>query len=313
LPGQELSPGDVLGERFRIVKQLGVGGISIVYLAGDRQLGDVALKILRPELRDNPRAMGRFTSEVRIARSIRHSNICPVFDLFTFDLPCGPVSAATMEYVRGDTLAARLSHGAIFSGEAMQIASGIAAGIDTLHREGIVHRDLKPGNVILREAGGVVSPVIIDFGIASRAVRSPAERGRNTQAGEIAGSPDYMAPEQFRDSSVTQAADIYAFGLILFEMATGKRPFPAEDLLPAAIRRATEDAPHVCAIAPSVPRAWADPIARSLSRDPARRPASALAIIRDIQTESSAREIRSAPIDARRWHRRCRTSMGVPC
>jgi serine/threonine protein kinase len=194
----------------------------------------------------------------------------------------------------------------------MQIASGIAAGIDALHRDGVVHRDLKPGNVILRAAGGEVTPVIIDFGIAARAVPSPAERGCDTQVGEIAGSPDYMAPEQFRGSPVTQAADIYAFGLILFEMAARKRPFPAEDLLPAAIRRATEDAPDVCAVAPSAPRAWAGPIARALARDPAKRPASALAIIRDIQTESSAREIRSIRIDARRWHRRCRSSMRVP-
>jgi serine/threonine protein kinase len=266
----DFRPGDVVGGRFRILKELGAGGIGTVFLAKDRQLGEVALKILHPELAKNRGAAERLAKEVRVARSIRHPNLRPAFDLFRYNRPRKtPIVAATMQYLRGETLSARLSRGAIAATEAIPIAKGIAAGIDALHGAGIVHRDLKPGNIMLiggRE--GAAKPVIMDFGLATDRVPSAIE-----------GSPDYMAPEQFRAAAATPAADIYAFGLILFEMIAGRRPFPSEDLLPAAIRRNTEDAPRLSAVAPSAPHAWTAPIALALARDPADRPNSATELV----------------------------------
>jgi serine/threonine protein kinase len=286
-PITEIRPGDVLGGRFRIVAELGAGAMGSVFLAEDRQLGEVALKTLHPEMRDDPRALQRFLAEIRTARAIRHPNICPVFDLFTFDRARGgPVVAFTMKYLRGATLACRLSLGAIPIAAALPIARGIAAGIDALHAEGIVHRDLKPANIMLAAArDGAVAPVIMDFGLASHP-------GSGAPA-PISGSPGYMAPEQFRTAAAAKSADIYAFGVILFEMIAGARPFPTEELLPAVIRRTTEDAPRVSAAAPWAPSAWDCAVARALSRKPSQRPESAKAIIGLIENQSVVGQARS--------------------
>jgi serine/threonine protein kinase len=299
----EIRPGDVLGGRFRIVEELGAGGMGSIFLAEDRQLGEVALKTIHPEIRDDTCAMDRFLAEIRTARAIRHPNVCPVFDLFTFEhARTGPLVAFTMQYLRGETLACRLSRGAIPAGEAIRIASGIGAGLDALHAEGIVHRDLKPGNIMLATGrDGTVAPVIMDFGLAG-------QPGSDAPA-VISGSPDYMAPEQFRAASVAKTADIYAFGLILFEMIAGSRPFPPEELLPAVIRRTTEDAPRVCTVAPWAPRAWDGAIARALSRAASKRPGSAREILDEIECESARRETQTIRIDGRCRHQPPRVSI----
>ncbi len=307
-PVAELGPGDVLGERFRIVKELGAGALGAIFLAEDRHLGEVALKILHPELRNDARVLEVLAAEVRNGRSIRHPNVCSVFDLFIFNHPLhGCIPAVTMQYICGETLACRLSRGAMPSSEAIQVAKGIAAAIDAIHAAEIIHRDLKPDNVMLTLGrGGAVSPILIDFGLASPAPSSQTPRDGDNELFTIAGSPDYMAPEQFRTASITQAADIYAFGLILFEMIAGKRAFPIENLLQTAIRRSTEDAPHVSALAPSTPRAWDRPVARALSRDPAARPLSAMEVIDAVERESSAPQPRTVRLDARCCHQRQR-------
>jgi serine/threonine protein kinase len=295
--GCEIRPGDLLGGRFRILEELGAGGMSAVYLAEDRQLGEVALKILHPELRGAPGAIERLAAEIRAARAVHHPNVCPVYDLFIFETPSGPIAAATMPRLRGETLTARLARGPIASGEAMPIAGGIAAGIDALHRAGIVHRDLKPDNILLTPGpDGAAVPLLMDFGLAGRpGTKAPATR--------ISGSPDYMAPEQFRGAPASPAADLYAFGLILFEMMACARPFPAEELLPAVVRRITEDAPRLCAVAPRTPRAWDSPISRALSRDAARRPGSAMELIGEVRRGLAEAELRRVGIACRCAHR----------
>ena len=292
-PLAEIRPGDVLGGRFRILEELGAGGMGATFLAEDLQLGPVALKTLHPEMRRDPRATERFLGEIATARAIRHPNVCPVFDLFTLDhARTGPLAACTMKYLPGETLARRLSRGPIPPAEAMQIARGIAAGIDALHAEGIVHRDLKPDNIMLTTGrDGAVTPVIMDFGLAS-------QPGSDAPA-PISGSPDHMAPEQFRAAATAKSADIYAFGLILFEIVAGARPFPREDLLPAAIRRATENAPRVGAVAPWAPRAWDVAIAHALSRDPSQRPVSASEMIEEMESQPTGRKARTIRIKGR--------------
>lgn len=307
----EIRPGDVLGGRFRIIKELGAGGMGSIFLAEDRQLGEVALKTLHLEMRDDTRAMERFLAEIRTARAIRHPNVCPVFDLFTFDhARGGPLVAFTMKYLSGETLAYRLSRGAIPPAEAIQIARGIGAGVDALHAEGIVHGDLKPGNIMLTPGrDGATAPVIMDFGLASQPGTGGPASGSDMVPVAISGSPDYMAPEQFRTALVAKSADIYAFGLNLFEMIAGSRPFPPEELLPAVIRRTTEDAPRVCTVAPWAPRAWDGAIARALSRAASKRPGSAREILDEIECESARRETQTIRIDGRCRHQPPRVSI----
>jgi serine/threonine-protein kinase len=141
---------------------------------------------------------------------------------------------------------------------------------------------------------GAVTPVIMDFGLAS-------QPGSDAPA-PISGSPDYMAPEQFRAAATAKSADIYAFGLILFEMIAGARPFPREELLPAAIRRTTEDAPRVCAVAPCAPRAWDAAIARALSRDATLRPGSAKEILDEMEGAPAGRAVCTIRIEGRCRH-----------
>jgi|HubBroStandDraft_1064217.scaffolds.fasta_scaffold03248_2 serine/threonine protein kinase len=307
----EIRPGDVLGGRFRILERLGAGGMGSIFLAEDKQLGQVALKALHPEMRGDPRAMQLFLAEIGNARAIRHPNICPVFDLFTFDhAHGGPLAAFTMKYLSGETLACRLSRGAIPAADAMQIARGIGAGIDALHAEGIVHRDLKPDNIMLTTGrDGLVAPVIMDFGLASQPGTAGPATGSETVFAAISGSPDYMAPEQFRTASPAKPVDIYAFGLILFETIAGSRPFPREDLLPAAIRRTTEDAPRLRSVAPRASRGWDCAIARALSRDPSQRPRSARELVDEIEGASARRETRAGHIEGRCRHQPHRASI----
>jgi serine/threonine-protein kinase len=274
----ELRAGDLLGDRFRIIEELGAGGMGSIYLAEDRELGEVALKVLHPEMRGEPCAMASVRSEIRAARTVRHPNVCAAYDLFSFDHPrAGAIVAVTMQYVRGESLACRITNGPLASNEILGIARGLASGIDALHAEGIIHGDLKPGNVMLTTArDGAVKPVLIDFGLAGFSDSKPA-------AEKISGTASYMAPERFRGGIGSKAADIYAFGVMLFEMTTGSRPFPQEDLLPSVIRRVTEDAPRLPQIAPSAPQAWEHAISQALSREPGRRPPTAGAVVRAME------------------------------
>jgi eukaryotic-like serine/threonine-protein kinase len=282
----EIGPGDILGGRFRILETLGTGGAATVYRAEDLHLGEIALKVLDAEMR-TVGAMERFAAEIRLARSVRHPNIRAVFDLFVLEgRRGGPIAAATMQYLRGETLASRLRRKALSCDAAINMANGIAGGIDALHKQGIVHGDLKPGNIMVTAgADGSEVPVIVDFGLARRSGAGDSENGSGSRCGEISGSPDYMAPEQFRSGVLTEAVDIYAFGLVLFEMIAGVRPFPAEDLVPSIVRRITEPAADLWTVAPWAPRQWAGAIGRALARDPAKRPASAAELLADMQRE----------------------------
>lgn len=205
-----LGVGDTVANRYLVRAELGRGGMGAVYEVEDLHArGTRAMKTLAPELHNDADAILRFRAEFLVARDVSHANVCPVFDL----VECGGILAFTMARLDGETLAGRLATGPVHTDEALRIAHGLAGGLDALHEAGIVHRDLKPSNIVL--VNGV--PVIMDFGLAA---------GPQTLPSGFAGSPDYMAPEQFRQGATTPAADIYAFGLILFEMTTGQRPFP---------------------------------------------------------------------------------------
>jgi len=267
--------GDTVADRYLVRAELGRGGMGAVYEVEDLHArGTRAMKTLAPELHNDAEAILRFRAEFLVARGVSHANVCPVFDL----VDCGGILAFTMARLDGETLAGRLALGPLHTEEALKITRGLAEGLDALHEAGIVHRDLKPSNIVL--VNGV--PVIMDFGLA--ADTAGPLRGHAARRNDFAGSPDYMAPEQFRHGAATPAADIYAFGLILFEMTSGRRPFPAEDLIAAAIRRSIEDAPLVSDCGGS--RDWDGPVAWALQRNPHARPTSAGAVLRQLPAQT---------------------------
>src|SRR5580658_4157992 len=216
------APGELLADRFRIVREVAQGGMGIVYEAEDEKLRRrIALKCARSGFR------GRLPPEVRHASEISHPNVCRIFEIHTASTAGGDIDFLTMEFLAGETLAARLSRGPMPAAEARIIARQICAGLAEAHRNRVVHGDLKSNNVILsKDAGGGVRAVITDFGLARRPV-GPAEDIAAATAGSSAagGTPDYMAPELWRGGKPSAASDIYAFGVILYELLAGHRPY----------------------------------------------------------------------------------------
>ncbi len=258
------APGHVFAERYRIVGLLGRGGMGEVYRADDMKLGHtVALKFLSHKLAADPNLVQRFYSEVRLARQVAHPNVCRVYDVGESD----SLLYLSMEYVDGEDLASLLKRiGRLPPDKAVDIARELCAGLAAAHDRGVVHRDLKPANVMLDGRGHAR---ITDFGLAIPLEGGTAER--------YAGTPAYMAPEQLTGSEVTQKTDVYALGLILYEIFTGKRAFEAKSI-PERLRALDSARPEsVTGIAgtdPAVERA----IMRCLEKDPAQRPPSALAV-----------------------------------
>lgn len=210
-----LEPGTRLAERYRIVELLGLGGMGLVYRARDEQLDvDVALKVLRPDRATDHRMLERFRQELLLGRQVSHPNVVRIHDIGRH----GDLWFLTMDYVPGRSLKDVLRREGPWPPErAAAVVREVALALDVAHAQGVVHRDLKPGNILLDEQD---RPYLTDFGIA----RSMAETGL-TQPGNIVGTPDYLAPEQARGEPVDHRADLYALGLILFELLTGDLPF----------------------------------------------------------------------------------------
>jgi tetratricopeptide (TPR) repeat protein/tRNA A-37 threonylcarbamoyl transferase component Bud32/TolB-like protein len=271
--GSTCAVGDLLAARFRIIRFIARGGMGELYEAEDLELRErVALKAMRPEIAADEHANRRFRREVQLARQVTHPNICRIFDLFQHQPPGGRPSVVfvTMELLEGETLAERIRRdGRIASDAALPLVSQMASALAAAHQAGIVHRDFKSTNVMLLDAktpGDVPRCVVTDFGIAYRV-------GEATLSGvqgpaEVAGTPDYMAPEQLEGGDVTAATDIYALGIVMYEMVTGARPFPGDTPFTSAFRRMRELPPSPRTIVPDLPPTWDMTIARCLSREP---------------------------------------------
>ena len=262
--GARFVPGTVLAGRYRIVALLGQGGMGEVYRADDLTLGQpVALKFL-PAAAASEEMLSRLRGEVRTARRVSHRNVCRVHDIGEAD----GRQFLSMEYVDGEDLATLLKRiGRLPPDKALDVARRVCAGLAAAHEKGVLHRDLKPANVMLDRQGEVV---ITDFGLAAMAGQVPENDARS-------GTPSYMAPEQLEKGEVTAKSDIYALGLVLYEIFTGKRAFASRTL--AALRERGETRPdspssHVRDLDPAVEHA----ILWCLEPDPARRPRSALAV-----------------------------------
>jgi serine/threonine-protein kinase len=259
-------PGALLVGRYRILGLLGRGGMGEVYRATDLALGQaVALKFLPEEASRNPRLLERFHGEVRVARLVSHPNVCRVFDI-------GEAEGApfiSMEYVDGEDLASLLTRiGRLPGDKALQAARQICAGLAAAHDRGVIHRDLKPQNIMMNKRGDMV---IMDFGLAAIADQLTGAEVRN-------GTPAYMAPEQLRGAGVTQASDIYALGLVLYELFTGKRPYEAKTLQQLIDLQESAHLMSMTSVAADVDPAVEKAIRRCLDPDPAKRPPTAIGV-----------------------------------
>jgi len=258
-------PGTVLAQRYRILIRLGQGGMGEVYKATDLLLGQVvALKFLPEKLAGDPVAIERFRSEVRLARQVSHPNVCRVYDMGEAE---GQLFLS-MEYVDGEDLESLLRRiGRLPPDKAAEIARQLSAGLGAAHEQGVLHRDLKPGNIMIDGRG---QARITDFGLAGIAgMVHPAEIR--------SGTPAYMAPEQLEGQEVTARSDIYALGLVLFEVFSGKRPFEAPGVA-ETLRKQKEAPPSLTRLARDVDPAVERAIARCLDPDPRKRPSSALSV-----------------------------------
>jgi serine/threonine protein kinase/tetratricopeptide (TPR) repeat protein len=263
---QRFSPGETVCERFEIVRLIGKGGMGEVYEAWDRELDDhVALKTLRFEVSTHEVFTARFRKEIQLARKVTHRNVCRIFDSFKHQLGDTTfISVLSMELLHGRTLADYLAEkGRLTTGEAWPIAEQIVAGLKAVHEAGIIHRDLKPSNLVLIPDGFGFKVKITDFGIAGRLPEDPSQPPL-TQASKMLGTPDYMAPEQFEGGQATIRSDIYALGLVLYEMVTGSKPFGGSPVW----KRLREEAPPPKKVAPSLPDGWNKVIACCLERKP---------------------------------------------
>jgi serine/threonine-protein kinase len=259
-------PGALFADRYRIVALLGRGGMGEVYRADDLRLGQpVALKFLPEALADDPGRLDRLYNEVRTARQIAHPAVCRVYDIGEAD----GQHFLSMEFVDGEDLASLLRRiGRLPQDKAIEIARQVCAGLGAAHDKGVLHRDLKPENIMLDGRG---KARITDFGLAGLAASIQGDDVRS-------GTPAYMSPEQLAGREVTTASDVYALGLVLYEVFTGRKPFAGRTLAEIT-RQHNEGTPVspsqiVSEIDPAVERA----ILHCLEPDPRQRPHSALAV-----------------------------------
>ncbi len=259
----QLTPGTILGNRYRIVSLIGRGGMGEVYRADDLKLGQaIALKFVsRHELAD------RLYEEVRIGRQVSHPNVCRLHDIAEVD---GRLFI-TMEFVDGEDLASLLRRiGRLPVEKALMLTRDICAGLAAAHEKGVIHRDLKPGNVMIDGRGRAR---IADFGLAI-----PGESGTS----DSAGTPGYMAPEQYAGEAASIKSDIYALGLMLYEIFTGRRAFDATSTHDLLVRQQRGDFARPSTVIRDIPPAVEQVIVRCLNANPAGRPASVEALMREL-------------------------------
>ena len=266
----ELAPGRRLGP-YRIARKLGEGGMGVVHLAEDTRLGRlVAVKALPPRFTGDQRRRRRLRREARAAASLTHPGIATVYALEEFDGALCIVS----EYVPGETLRQELAAGPLPPADLLDTAIAVARALAAAHEGNVLHRDLKPENVIRTQAGhGDAGIKLVDFGLA-RFDDPDADAASATQLtapGAVMGTPGYMAPEQIRGEQIDFRADVFAFGVLLFELATGRHPFSTATPVSTVARVLEAAPPDLRELAPACPPALAAIIRRCLEKDPERR------------------------------------------
>jgi tetratricopeptide (TPR) repeat protein/predicted Ser/Thr protein kinase len=270
---QVLQSGDVLGGRYEILQMLGEGGMGAVYKATDRELNrPVALKVIRPELAANPAILVRFKQELLLARQVTHRNVIRIYDLGDAD----GVKFITMEFVEGEDLRALIREKKKFAPEeAVEIIQQVCRALDSAHSASVIHRDLKPQNIMRDKTGRVL---VMDFGLART-----VEGDGMTQSGALIGTMEYMSPEQALAKDVDQRSDIFALGLILYELLSGVTPFKAESAIASLLKRTSQRAVPVSDHDGTIPGALSNIVSRCLERDPNERYQTAVDLLRDLE------------------------------
>src|SRR5262245_49352069 len=267
--------------RYQIVERLGVGGMGKVYRAVDPRLErEVALKVIRDDALRDETLRRRFRLEARALSKLLHPNIATLFD---FDSENG-IDFLVLELVPGETLAQLLRAGPLPETRARAIGIGIADALHAAHEEGIVHRDLKPGNVMITPRGRAK---VLDFGLAHVLVDSLDSSVVPTASvvAGVTGTIPYLSPEQVKGARVDARADLHALGAILFEMCTGRRPFPGDQAAMLLYAIANETPPRASTVRPGLSADFDDIVARCLEKDPNRRFADGDALARALRGE----------------------------
>ncbi len=262
--------------RYEILGELGAGGTGIVYRARDLETDEViGLKVLKPELASDPAIQESFKNELCLARKITHKNVCRIHEFSR----CNGTIYMSMEFIEGESLLSLLDRsGALPLPRALEIARQIGAGLSEAHSQGIVHCDLKPGNVMVDQTGIVK---IMDFGVA----RLAQAGGKATDT--IVGTPAYMAPEQAASKPVDGRTDVYALGLVLYEMVTGRPTFDAETPAAVVFKQIRETPKRPGKLVPSLPARIESAIMKCLEKDPADRFQSVDELVAVLERESS--------------------------
>jgi predicted ATPase/tRNA A-37 threonylcarbamoyl transferase component Bud32 len=278
-----VSPGDVLDQRFEVRRIIARGGMGVVAEAEDRVLATrVALKFIKPALAGEPAARERFRREILLARRITHRNICRIFELFSSQWAGESILFFTMELLDGETLSERLRSGPLTPAKALPLVEQMVDALEAAHAQGIVHRDFKSSNVMLVPDSPSERVVVTDFGIARALEHEKSREAAMTNEG-LLGTPDYMAPEQVLGGRVTPATDIYALGVVLFEMLSGELPFQGATPLATAMARISETAPRLTSRRPGVDATWDAVAATCMAREPVFRYATVRDVLRALQ------------------------------
>lgn len=300
---------------FRVLRRVGAGGMGVVYEA--EQLSPrrrVALKMMHPTL-TSPEALKRFELEAQVLARLQHPGIARVFECGAVDLGRGAQPYIAMEFVEGQDVKSYCERTALSIPRRLELAAAIADAVQHAHERGVVHRDLKPANVLVDARG---APVVVDFGVA-RASESSIDVAVQTQTGQLLGTLPYMAPEQLGGprAGVTRQVDVYALGVLLYELLVGRTPHDLTDLpLAAALARlASAEAPLLGRTRSELRGDVETIVATALERDPRRRYASAADFAADIRAHLAHRPIRARPPSlsyrVRKWLRRRRGLVGA--
>src|SRR5215469_11288099 len=264
---------DVIGARYEILQLLGEGGMGAVYKALDREVErTVALKLIRPELASNPAILARFKQELLTAHQVTHKNVIRIYDLAEAD----GVKFITMEFVEGfDLRRILIDNGKLPPEKAIEIIRQVCVALDAAHSAGIIHRDLKPQNIMQDAKSGRI--LVMDFGLA----RSIESEGL-TQTGALLGTIEYMSPEQSMGKPLDPRSDIFAVGLIFYELLTGKTPYKADTAMASLLRRNQERAVPAAELDASIPKGLSDIVSKCLERDLENRYQNAQEILTDL-------------------------------
>jgi tetratricopeptide (TPR) repeat protein len=285
-----LPEGFEIGHRYRVAKLLGRGGMGAVYRVHDLELDrDVALKLIRPEIAEDPATLERFRREIQLSSRITHRNVLRVYDLGEVE----GIRFLTMQLVDGDDLASLIRReGRLPVPRVLAIFGEICKGLSAAHEQGVVHRDLKPQNIMLDAAG---TAYVTDFGLA----KSLAGTGM-TEMGAILGTPFYMSPEQVKGEPAGPRSDIYSLGVILYEMATGVVPFTGDSAYEVMMRRLSQKPKPAAELNTEIPAFLQKIMERCMATDPAARYQSVDAVLADLATGTFSTNVRFELLQRRR-------------